>query len=1516
MTCSSLLSYAPQIQSSPVGKLILEFDWSSTPLGPIEQWPQSLKTVVSIMLANPSQSCLFWGPDHILIYNNAWRRIISGSKHPHFMGKPGRIAFHEIWDTFSVHCQNVYRGKHVGRVDDLLFFDSQPSGELPLDVPGNQDDTIDKLESYFTWSYLPIQAEDGKVGGILNNCMETTEKVLSERRMSTVRIFAELTASIRTTVEFWQAVADSLALNEHDFPYFLCYSATNTVHSDFNSDSAETISNVSCDTRSEYSSSGSSIASVHNVRLDLVKSCGVQPGHPAAPSQVEFNSMTTLESNQSWPFSKACFGRTSIRAKNPHPMGFQARGWGDEPGDAILIPIHGTDDMLVGLVLFGLNTRRPYDVDYASFHQTLSRNLSSCYVATQAFERELQRTEELQALDRAKTVFFQNVSHELRTPLTLIRGPCEDALKDEDKLDKTSRARFKLIFRASGRLLRLVNSLMLFSSAEAKRLQVVYRPVRLGPVTADLASLFRSAIEKAGITYTIIFNLLSNAIKYTAEGFIKLSLRFHSSEVELRVGDSGCGIPEDQKELVLQRFHRVEYAEGRSHEGTGIGLALTSELVKLHGGRIKVESSLGKGSSFIISLPRGYSHLPAKDVSHISDPASYKTASAALAEDGGGPGNLHRDRERNDSELDRAAGYGSYAEAIVEEANGWLGEDSETASTLSVSSETGTDSSGALQPLCILLAEDNADARSYIKSILSTVAQVIIAVPDGRAALDYIRNQVRPDLIVTDVMMPGLTGTDLIQQLATDPDPDIHNIPIILLTARSGSESNPELKYESIYQGQIDYLLKPFSSDELVRRVRTRIYTVRQKLELERQVQQRTAELNYAQHRYRRMTELAPVAIFETDDTDRNLITFANERYFSLTGLPKSLPLRFDEIIESIEAQYRPAAKQVWSEILTGKPAQFEFQLLNGRQALAEMISLSSGSIRKCFLHHIFIVVGAHLPVVGTLTDQTDQRLFASQQLDAERQKTDEAVNRRRLQEAFIDIVSHELRNPISAILQSADLLSGSISRLNSIYHELFVSFTNKTEADSATPQKLFEEIRSELEDVSHAVASVELCARHQTIIASDILVVSRLDSNLLSINPTTFHLMHVLQNTLAMFLVQVETQSITLKLDPGSSITTETRIIADSTRLCQILVNLISNSCRALESWDGQRQISIQMSLLHSRPFEIPGHILQVTDPAVEASRIWVSFHISDTGPGVPVEDQARLFTRFNGVQAANANATRRPSSLEGTGLGLYLCRKLAELQGGAIKFIGAPGQGAAFLFFIEARLAENAPTVVSPHFPRPSRRISNKRYLVTDPSSKANISSQDHEFMKKKPEELEKNNSESIGNKLYLAEQPNTTRRAKIHILIVEDNAINQKLLRRQVEKAGFTAHVTNNGLEGRLRCYHLKSSPLIAYLALQYLEAAHQDNNSGSEVYPSLILMDLEMPILDGLEATARIRTWEMEGKLPGKLFIYAITGNARQGQIDTALAVGMDDVYIKPYNIADIIRRIDLDCQSCS
>ncbi|KAF5393770.1 hypothetical protein D9757_000261 [Collybiopsis confluens] len=1497
MTCEApLLSYAPHIRASPVAKLLLNFDWSSTPLGPIEQWPQSLKTVVSLMLANPSQSSLFWGrEDKILLYNDAWANI-SGSKHPHLMGKPGRIAFHEIWDDFSVHCDAVYQGKHIGREDDLLFFDSKPSEIIAPNLTSQREDDIpSKLETYFTWSYLPVQVEDGQVGGIWNNCVETTGKVLSERRMATVRSLGERTASTRTTSEFWEAVADSLTLNALDFPFFLCYSASNSVGED-SSDAAETMSNASySDLRSEYSASGSSISSVHHRRLDLVKHCGVEPGHPAAPSSVELNPLDMSNKN-SWPFTEACLHRKALRAKNPYPIGFSERGWCDKPGDAILIPIYGPDDSLVGLVLFGLNTRRPYDEHYANFHQTLMRNLNAAFVAAQAFEREIQRTEELQALDRAKTVFFQNVSHELRTPLTLIRGPCEDALKEENKLDATLRSRFKLIFRASNRLLRLVNSLMLFSSAEARRLQAFYRPVRLGPVTSDLASLFRSAIEKAGITYNvecgeadddrevyvdlsmwekIVFNLLSNAVKYTTTGFIKLYLRFHISGVELRVEDSGCGIPQDQKELVLQRFHRVESTEGRSHEGTGIGLALTSELVKLHGGTIHVESALGKGSSFIVRIPRGYTHLPAKDVNHYPDLELLR--SLTIAE--------NHEYDGGTRSKEGAAGYGDYAKQIVEEANGWLGtDDSETASNLSVTS--GPDGSSFMCSLTILLAEDNADARAYIKSILSTVAQVVVAVSDGRDALDYVRNHARPDLIVTDIMMPGLSGIELIQELANDADP----IPVIVLTARSGSEADYVPEIESI--GPIDCIFKPFSSVELLRRVQTRLDSISQKLELERQVQLHTAELELAQQRYRRMTELAPVAIFETDEMDRGLITFANERFFTLTGLPRSLPLRFVEIIDLMEPEYQSIAELAWADVLEfNKSAHFEFQFLNGRHALAEVVSLSSGSI------------------LGSLTDQTEKNHLVASQLEVERQKTDEAVHRRRLQEAFVDIVSHELRNPISAILQSADILSSSTLHLSEIIRDLFTFYSTKR-PDPEKIQTLFEESQTELADISHAVTSVELCARHQTIIASDILVVSRLDSNLLSVKPVMFHLIDELQSTLVMFSVQAETQSIKFIIDPVN-VTSETRIIADPTRLCQILVNLISNSCRALESWSGQRHITVQVSLAQSRPFEDSGygHERQPSDSSLKTSRVWVSFRISDTGPGIPVEDQARLFTRFNDISSSKKSLpARNISTLGGTGLGLYLCRKLAELQGGAIQFSAHSGQGAAFFFFIEARIAENAPSIATPYSLRTFERFTKSGSISPDPRPTA--PDEDGLLKHKTASDLssdEKGKLDtdyfSIGNHVSSREPRkdrklhvnNQAKRTKLLVLIVEDNAINQKLLKRQIEKAGFLAHGTDNGLE-----------------ALQYLESAYHNKHGNTAVYPSLVLMDLEMPILDGLQATARIRTWEEEGKLPApKLPIFAVTGNARSGQIDAARAAGMNDVYIKPYNIREIIRRIDLE-----
>ncbi|KAF9020456.1 hypothetical protein BDZ89DRAFT_1072198 [Hymenopellis radicata] len=1407
---------------TPVGQLIFKYDWASTPLGPLSTWPQSLKSIVSIMLSTPAQCCVFWGPERTLLYNDAWAKG-SASKHPQLLGQPGRIAFKEIWDPFSQHCDLVYSGEAQSKDDDLLFFDT--AGQ-----PGYDRLTSGHLETYYSWTYIPVRVEDGSVGGIVNNCIETTQKVLSERRMRMVRMLAERTSTAQTTVAFWDAVFDVLRTNERDLPYVLCYTCVSRPSG------TESGSNEGGDTNSDFGGSeGSSCLSRGCLRnqLTLVGSIGVEPGHPrASPKLVNISDPGASEDY--WPFAAACAQTEPLLAKNPCPEVFESRGWGDPISGAVCITLTNSDGALTGLIIFGLNTRRLYDDDYSGFHTTLVRNLSSSLSAVQSFEQELARADELRTLDRAKTAFFQNVSHELRTPLTLIRGPCDDALRDNhETLDPVNKTRFKLIYRASGRLLRLVNSLMLFSSAEARRLQGHFCPVRLGPVTTDLASLFRSATERAGLDFNvtcgdpndervayvdigmwekIVFNLLSNAIKYTKSGFINLNVLFTSSEVILRVQDSGCGIPEDQIELVFSRFHRVEVADGRSHEGTGIGLALTNELVKLHGGTIRIQSTLGRGSVFTVKLPLGYTHLLQRDVHH-----EVKT--------------------HNDD-------VGSYAATLVEEATSWLGEDSDTASTLSQGSSL--ESVIAPERFSVLVAEDNADARTYIKSILLTVVSDVVAFPDGQAALDHIHEHGRPDLIVTDVMMPRMNGIQLLAALEGDDDPNVQAIPVIVLSARAGSETDDRSEGH-LFQTAVDFLAKPFSSTELISRVQTRLRAVRQQQELERQVRERTKELKVTKQRYQRMSELSPVAIFETEEADRDVITYANERFFTLVGLPRCLPLDFSDVLRRVAPNNHEAAQSAWAEAVNeGKPVHFDFVFANGKNTFVEIISLNDGRL------------------LGTLTDQTEQRRFAAEQLNSERAKADEAVHQRRLQEAFIDIVSHELRNPLSAIIQSAEILAGSVSRLTDIIQSF------KGMIDSVEARRLFSESEVELEDARHAVSSVSLCARHQSIIASDILAVSRLDSHLLNIKSITFYLTDELEAILAMYSIQAAAQGIKLNLTTDPDIGRDTCILADPTRFCQILVNLISNSCRILETWDGERLINIEVSLSTTRPF---GSMHAQT--AEDGSRVWLVVRLSDSGPGIPLDDQARLFTRFNDVNSGNG--VRRASSLGGTGLGLYLCKKLAELQGGQIRHMSAPGQGAAFSFFIEARRAAQAGV----------RRPLSVR--SSSPLPRSNTSTPTQKPLNDNPHLLECTNGGSVHVPLSPSfEVPRSTKL----ILIVEDNLINQRLLQRQLEKARFLTITANNGME-----------------ALQVLEATLEDE---SKIYPSVILMDLEMPILDGLEATRRIREWEKEGKLPAsRLPIFAITGNARQGQVDAALGAGMDRVYIKPYKVAEIIEQIDLD-----
>src|SRR5581483_10971424 len=333
--------------------------------------------------------------------------------------------------------------------------------------------------------------------------------------------------------------------------------------------------------------------------------CGCTPmpaGAPASPREVNLGT----GGGAGWPWAEVVTsGQGRVVDDMPARFGEMPRGpWPVAPQQAIVLPLRSAaQDRVVGVLVMGVNPGRALDDEHRSFFDLAAGHVATAIANARAYEGERQRAEALAELDRAKTAFFSNVSHEFRTPLTLMLGPVEDILaKPADQVLPDNRHLLELVNRNGLRLLRLVNTLLDFSRIEAGRVQAVYQPTDLAAFTADLASVFRSACERAGLRLVVacsplaepvfvdrdmwekvVLNLLSNAFKFTFEGEIVISVRQNGRAAELRVHDTGTGIPAAEMPRLFERFDRIENARGRTHEGSGIGLALVQELVKLHG---------------------------------------------------------------------------------------------------------------------------------------------------------------------------------------------------------------------------------------------------------------------------------------------------------------------------------------------------------------------------------------------------------------------------------------------------------------------------------------------------------------------------------------------------------------------------------------------------------------------------------------------------------------------------------------------------------------------------------------------------------------------------------------------------------------------------------------------------------------------------------------------------------------------------------------------------------------------
>ena len=526
------------------------FDWSRTPLGPSEGWSAALRTTVGLMLANRFPMLLWWGPDYICIYNDAYIPIL-GLKHPNALGLPVRECWSEIWDILKPLIDTPFSGGPSTWIEDF---------ELHIQRSGFTEET------HFTVAYSPAPdaATPSGIGGVLATVHEISQKVVAERRVSILRDLGTEAAE-NTAEETCRVAVQTLARHSKDVPFALLY-----------------------------------LVDLDGAHARLAGAAGTEPGQGASPQVVSLDPAGT---DQGWPLAVAFRGHGIVEVTNLSsrfdavPVG----PWPEPPHAAVLLPLRSNKaDKPFGLIVGGVSSRLKLDEQYKSFYELAANQIAATIAKARTYEEERKRAEALVEIDRVKTAFFSNVSHEFRTPLTLMLGPLEE-LKRE--LGRTPDARSSppyqqvdLIQRNGLRLLKLVNTLLDFSRIEAGRVQAAYEPVDLSAFTAELASVFRSAVEQAGLRLDIdcppmsepayidremwekiVLNLVSNAFKFTFEGVIEVKLRNSGTHFELTVRDTGTGIPADELPKLFERFHRVAGARGRTYEGSGIGLALVQD---------------------------------------------------------------------------------------------------------------------------------------------------------------------------------------------------------------------------------------------------------------------------------------------------------------------------------------------------------------------------------------------------------------------------------------------------------------------------------------------------------------------------------------------------------------------------------------------------------------------------------------------------------------------------------------------------------------------------------------------------------------------------------------------------------------------------------------------------------------------------------------------------------------------------------------------------------------------------